>query len=54
LPQDWVDNFYQVTGVYPISMFVWSYAKAHIFGAPFPLTEEAENLLEKYNAHQSV
>jgi hypothetical protein len=49
LPQEWVDDFYKKTGTYPAGMFVWSYHKAGVFGKPFPLNEEAENLLEKYN-----
>lgn len=50
LPQEWVDNFYRVTGIYPVGMFVWSYKNASIFGEPYPLTDEAKNLLESYNA----
>lgn len=51
LPQEWVDDFNKVTGVYPAArgLFVWSYAKARIWGEPFPLTEEADKLLEIYN-----
>ena len=50
LPQDWVDDFYQKMGVYPAAcgMFVWSYDEAKTWGKAFPLTDEAERLLNEY------
>lgn len=51
LPQDWVDDFHRKIGIYPAGngMFVWSYDINRIFGAPFPLTDEANRLLMIYN-----
>lgn len=51
LPQNWVDDFKDKTGEFPFG-FVWFYPKSgqpgHIWGKPFPLTKEAQELLAKY------
>lgn len=50
LPQDWVDAVHERTGVWPQELgFVWAYPDSgpgHVWGKPFPLTPEAEALLE--------
>ena len=48
LPQEWVDDVYRETGVYPAGMFVWCYDDARVWGAPVPLTEESVELLARY------
>jgi len=48
LPQDWVDDFHKVTGVYPVGLFVWCYDNAKTFGEPYPLTMAAFKLLLQY------
>lgn len=49
LPQDWVDDVYRLTGVYPAPLFVWIYdAEARIFGRPYPLDDYAKDLLTRY------
>lgn len=48
LPQLWVDDVHERTGVWPQTLgFVWSYDQA-LWGAPVPLTVEAEQLLAQY------
>jgi hypothetical protein len=51
LPQDWVDDFYKVTGQYPAARgwFVWSYEHKKWLGEPIPLNDEAAEWLERYN-----
>lgn len=48
LPQEWVDDVFWVTGVYPAGMFVWSYDRGRVLGEPVALTPEATELLETY------
>ena len=60
LPQDWVDDVYAKTKVYPVGgeldgepvWFVWCYDRpaAHYSGEPVALTEGAKKLLIKYYA----
>ena len=56
LPQNWVDD---VVGVTKCSnaeacMFVWLYdERAGAYGRPFPLTSDADELLEKYMSRVS-
>lgn len=49
LPQEWVDDVYAKTGVYPAPIFVWVYdQQARYWGRPYPLTDEARALLARY------
>ena len=56
LPQSWVNDVEQVTGIYPVGgefegepvWFVWSYDGAKNWGNPAPLTEGAVKLLALY------
>lgn len=50
LPQPWVDKFKSLTGVYPVSRFVWAYDEGNkIFGRPFPVHPDAAADLALYN-----
>jgi len=48
LPQPWVDDVYDRTGVYPVGKVVWCYDEAKTFGAAFPLTREGAAMLARY------
>jgi hypothetical protein len=49
LPQEWVDDFYNLMKVYPTSYFVWIYDEySPLFGRPYPITDEGKRLLEQY------
>jgi hypothetical protein len=48
LPQPWVDHVFELTGTYPVGMFVWCYDTAKNFGEPAPLTPDAAKLLRSY------
>ena len=51
LPQDWVDDVIHVTKCLynEACMFVWLYdERGDSYGRPFPLTDEADELCEKY------
>jgi hypothetical protein len=48
LPQNWVDDFYKVTGVWPAGLFVWSYDEAKTWGEPYPLTMATFKLFLQY------
>lgn len=52
IPQPWLDDLKEITGVYAIHCFVWFYPKegeGRIFGHPYPLTDEGRFLLNIYN-----
>ncbi len=52
LPQEFADDVFALTGVWPQRVgIVWSYpatGPGRMWGQPFPLTDEAEALLERY------
>lgn len=47
LPQHWVDDVFERTGLYPYG-FVWVYPPKSIFGEPFAVTPAAVKTLEAY------
>lgn len=51
IPINWVNDVKEKIGIYPTE-FVWFYPKSgeygHIWGKPFPLTDEAKETLRKY------
>ena len=62
LPQQWVDEMvvrmknnrggFEDTHSRICAQFVWLYdKKAPIFGRPFPLTDDAEGILDKFAYH---
>jgi hypothetical protein len=60
LPQNWIDEVYQLTGIYPAPYFVWLY-EGSIWGRPYPISEAGKELLANYanrlaerETHQSV
>jgi hypothetical protein len=48
LPQAWVDDVYKTLAIFPHG-FVWSYPEKSIFGEPFAVTQEAKDILDRYN-----
>lgn len=52
IPIDWCDDVKAKTNIWP-QEFVWFYPKrgepGHIWGVPFPLTDEAKETLRLYN-----
>lgn len=53
LPQDWVNDFYEKTAVWPAGMFVWCYDEAKTWGEPYPLSMDALKLLLKYERERA-
>ena len=49
LPQGWVDDVIEKTGVDPVLHFVWLYSPAGTMSGPFPLTHTGEILFKVYN-----
>jgi len=54
LPQNWVDDFFKETGLYPVGNFVWSYDVYGTFGNAVPLNETAVIELIKYENKKSM
>lgn len=48
LPQAWVDEVYQLTGIYPARFFVWLYPNGSIWGRAYPICEAGKELLANY------
>lgn len=52
LPQTWVDDVYEKTGVYPAGLVVWSYEKTpdgpSYFGYPVALNKQGRSMLLRY------
>jgi len=38
LPQPWVDQVHQETGIYPAPHFIWLYETNSFMGRPYPIT----------------
>ena len=57
LPEPFVDDFQSIMGVNPINCFVWFYpydGPGRFFGAPIPLTTEAQKLLKSYKERKMI
>jgi hypothetical protein len=49
LPQGWLDHWQNNQIDYSTVLFgtVWAYPEGHLFGLPFPVTQEAEELIKR-------
>tara|TARA_Y100000310_G_scaffold305189_1_gene345064 strand:- start:665 stop:904 length:240 start_codon:yes stop_codon:yes gene_type:complete len=52
LPSDWFDMALRVTGSNPHNHVVWSYDHAGIFGAPYALTPQGDEIVAQMNEHR--
>lgn len=51
VPIDWVTDVKERIGMWPVH-FVWLYdEQARTFGRPYPLTDEAKDILKRYEEH---
>ena len=50
VPQEWIDDVAEKTGIYPLTMIAWAYPKdGNSGGEPLALTEVGGTVLEIYN-----
>ena len=55
LPLDWYEDVHAKTGYWPQHFgFVWCYDSPKVWGVPYPLTQQAQVLLDYYNAMLKV